>query len=60
MNDFQPPCLHCSFVIGPGMTGTSFWPLKVILLMSAVPCTSISTSTDEIVKIRRLLDHLEA
>src|SRR6266498_396758 len=51
VNELQPPCLHWSFEVGPPVTGTSGWPLKVMLLRSAVPWTSISTSTDEIVPV---------
>src|SRR6266498_6064773 len=29
VNELQPPCLHWSFEVGPPVTGTSGWPLKV-------------------------------
>jgi hypothetical protein len=37
VNDFQRPCLHWHFEVGPPTTRVSLWPLNVMLLRSAVP-----------------------
>src|SRR3954452_25451057 len=51
LNVCQPPFLHWSFEVGGPTSGTSTIPLTVMLVRSAVPWTSIRTSTAWIVPV---------